>query len=356
MLKKILPFFVAGIFLQLSNILAQEEITITTYYPSPFGSYNDLNVSDRMAVGDVNADGKIDTSDLGLDLLAIPVQPLAGSLTVASRIGVGTRHPIGRLHVMSSWHVGGGMNMDNTFGLQATQAIPAKGGPGGIGNRSPGLSFSESDGAPIGALGAVGFPGAWTSGSRLGDFVLTTGNNPGGSADRRLIFGTAPATGGSSQARMIINPEGNVGINTFTPGERLEVNGKAKVNNSVIFTPRTGNPSSWPAGSEGELSYSQVQDAFYYFNGSNWVAQAAGGGGGYFVAWGRSDCGSSGYTVAYTGVITYVYTSGFAAGDIFCKSGGAFPGASTNMDRFSTVGSATPPFGGVTLPCAVCVK
>jgi hypothetical protein len=42
--------------------LAQEEITITTYYPSPYGSYDELQ-SNKMAVGDVDGDGVLTASD-----------------------------------------------------------------------------------------------------------------------------------------------------------------------------------------------------------------------------------------------------------------------------------------------------
>ena len=45
---------------------AQEEgetITITTYYPSPYGVYNHLQAK-RMAVGDTDESGGIDAADL----------------------------------------------------------------------------------------------------------------------------------------------------------------------------------------------------------------------------------------------------------------------------------------------------
>ncbi len=40
-----------------------EEITITTYYPSPYGSYNELQAN-KMAVGDTNGDSKLTSADL----------------------------------------------------------------------------------------------------------------------------------------------------------------------------------------------------------------------------------------------------------------------------------------------------
>jgi hypothetical protein len=41
---------------------AEESITITTYYPSPYGSYNEL-ATNRLAVGDSNGSGGLDAAD-----------------------------------------------------------------------------------------------------------------------------------------------------------------------------------------------------------------------------------------------------------------------------------------------------
>ena len=41
---------------------AQEDITITTYYPSPYGVYNELQ-SNKMAVGDTDGDGQLTVAD-----------------------------------------------------------------------------------------------------------------------------------------------------------------------------------------------------------------------------------------------------------------------------------------------------
>lgn len=41
---------------------AQEQLTITTYYPSPYGSYNELQTN-KLAVGDTNGDNKLTSAD-----------------------------------------------------------------------------------------------------------------------------------------------------------------------------------------------------------------------------------------------------------------------------------------------------
>ncbi|MFC1657883.1 hypothetical protein ACFL1D_00705 [Candidatus Omnitrophota bacterium] len=54
-----------GLFLVLAAgiCLAQEEVTITTYYPSPHGVYDELE-SNKAAVGDTNGDGQLTSADL----------------------------------------------------------------------------------------------------------------------------------------------------------------------------------------------------------------------------------------------------------------------------------------------------
>ena len=50
-MRKIIVFIGMILFLGLSLCLAQEEITITTYYPSPYGVYKELRVTDNVGIG-----------------------------------------------------------------------------------------------------------------------------------------------------------------------------------------------------------------------------------------------------------------------------------------------------------------
>ena len=50
-MKKSLFLMSILLFLCAANIFAQETITITTYYPSPYGSYNQLQVADKLEIG-----------------------------------------------------------------------------------------------------------------------------------------------------------------------------------------------------------------------------------------------------------------------------------------------------------------
>ncbi|MFH0913197.1 MAG: hypothetical protein V1884_02820 [Candidatus Omnitrophota bacterium] len=72
-----LALLVTSYSLLVTDLFAEEEsYTITTYYPSPYGSYNELQTN-KFAVGDTNGDGKVTTSDQ---------PPKTGSLYVAESV------------------------------------------------------------------------------------------------------------------------------------------------------------------------------------------------------------------------------------------------------------------------------
>ena len=56
-MRKISIFVSVILFLGISFCLAQEEITITTYYPSPFGVYQDLEVHNDLTFKDPGGSG-----------------------------------------------------------------------------------------------------------------------------------------------------------------------------------------------------------------------------------------------------------------------------------------------------------
>jgi len=60
-MKKII-FILALFGLVNLTAFAEESITITTYYPSPYGSYNELSTN-KLAVGDTNNNGQLDAGD-----------------------------------------------------------------------------------------------------------------------------------------------------------------------------------------------------------------------------------------------------------------------------------------------------
>ncbi len=97
----------SALLLMAESGFASEEITVTTYYPSPNGSYVNLTASERMAIGDMNGDGVVNTSDMmvygwsGGGSTWSTGDPVPGSLTVSNRLTVGRRVPFwnATLHV-----------------------------------------------------------------------------------------------------------------------------------------------------------------------------------------------------------------------------------------------------------------
>jgi hypothetical protein len=73
------------IFMGLSLALADESIVITTYYPSPYGNYNELRAN-KMSVGSAYN-----------NFSSFPLTD--GNLIVSGKVGIGTANPSARLEV-----------------------------------------------------------------------------------------------------------------------------------------------------------------------------------------------------------------------------------------------------------------
>ena len=101
-----LLIFLCSIFLLNNRLcLAQEQVTITTYYPAPYGVYNELR-SKRMAIGDTYYNPASTT---------VP----ASSLIVENAIGVGTKTPVGKFDVnMGNNYNYFSVNYDNNIGVE----------------------------------------------------------------------------------------------------------------------------------------------------------------------------------------------------------------------------------------------
>ncbi|MFH1771452.1 MAG: hypothetical protein ABH872_01435 [Candidatus Omnitrophota bacterium] len=74
-----------------------ENITLTTFYPAPYGVYKDLYVT-RQVIGDVNDDGVVDRDDLPA-VVPIVMPNNGGLLAVSGRVGVGVDRPVTTVHV-----------------------------------------------------------------------------------------------------------------------------------------------------------------------------------------------------------------------------------------------------------------
>jgi hypothetical protein len=82
-------------------LFAQETLTITTYYPAPFGVYQRL-VTQTLGVGDTNASGGIDASDAPNPTVAAQ----EGDVWIAGDVGIGTNNPQAKLDVVDEVKIG----------------------------------------------------------------------------------------------------------------------------------------------------------------------------------------------------------------------------------------------------------
>lgn len=154
-----------------SLVFAQETLTISTYYPSPYGSYGELR-SQKVAIGDNYTDGAqycwtgtcTNTIDTNADLV------------VEGSVGIGTVTPQRQLTVA---------NVVPEIGLK---------------NTGDNLGWST-----------IAFP---TTVPMAGNFS---------------IFEYTNAAWSAAQPRLTVQRGGNVGIGTQTPAAKLEVNGTVQI-------------------------------------------------------------------------------------------------------------------------------
>ncbi|MEW6100711.1 MAG: hypothetical protein AB1481_00235 [Candidatus Omnitrophota bacterium] len=91
------------LFLFPAALISQEDITITTYYPSPFGSYSELRAQ-RMAIGNTYFDGAQYCWGAGCPNIIDASADLAveGNVVVEGNVGIGTMTPSAQLNVHSA--------------------------------------------------------------------------------------------------------------------------------------------------------------------------------------------------------------------------------------------------------------
>ncbi|OQB10994.1 MAG: hypothetical protein BWY16_00715 [Candidatus Omnitrophica bacterium ADurb.Bin205] len=141
MKRNLLNFALFSILFFCSGATAAETITITTYYPSPCGSYDELRAR-KIAIGD----NYFNTSSYtwGIQVSA------EADLVVEGRVGIGTASPVAKLEVKG----GHGDSQIRLFSDQYSQGI------GGVNTANLNLWASE--------------PGWTWTGAGIGNNVINT--------------------------------------------------------------------------------------------------------------------------------------------------------------------------------------
>ncbi len=191
-----------------SITFAVESITITTYYPSPYGSYRELR-SKRLAIGDNYTDTasytweEVNNDGGQVDYLA--------DLVVEGNVGIGTTSPNTLLHLNSASNVG------------------------------PQITLSASSG---GTPGIIFRP--WQTASQWSNPAQAsiTATDSAYSADIHFSTKALGALGNALVERMTILGGGNVGIGTATPWNKFEVMGAAHFDSNG-FWPGISNKGTY---------------------------------------------------------------------------------------------------------------
>jgi hypothetical protein len=193
------------IFVLFCNPANAEDMTITTYYPSPNGSYDALSVK-RLSVGDTNGDGSINSSD---------VSASSGYLLVSGRLGVGTTNPTERLTVNGLIKIPNASSSDNN---------------------SPGIvAVSDDD---------FLYDGEYINHYGFGFHAYNDGSGYAGTnAYVSGYYGIDMFTGGTERLR--ISSGGNVGLGTIAPGTRLHVYGNGGWNAGFRTEYSGGSGNGW---------------------------------------------------------------------------------------------------------------
>lgn len=249
MCKSILLFL--SIFLLSVSILYAagdiDTLTFTTYYPSPYGSYNEMRVN-KLSVGSTYH-----------DYSTIPIPD--NSLIIEGSVGIGTISPAARtgLHLVNK----GAIRIEGT---------------------SPAYQLAENSDPPDPSDPVdQNYQIRIQSGKLRFDTQLD--GFPSGSASTKVTFDNA----------------GNVGIGTANPQAKLEID-----SNSSGFLPPRMNESDKTSISnppEGSIIYNKSNNQLEFFNGSSWKSVSGASSGfsyTYYCAkdatWGSPVCTDAGGT------------------------------------------------------------
>jgi hypothetical protein len=212
-MRKIIVFMGMILFFGITLCSAQEEITLTTYYPSPHGVYDELRAK-KMGIGE------------NWYSSSFPIRDPA-DLIVEGNVGIGTTSPGGfKLYVNES--------LDQDCSVRIVSTSSTKDSHLELINRWGGAAprleaYVFGPGAPGGTFFGRNFANTSNLISSIASsFAIgTSGGEP-------LIFGT------SNRERMRIDSSGNVGIGTTSPAFALDIN-QSQTTPSII---RIRNPNS----------------------------------------------------------------------------------------------------------------
>ncbi len=237
MLKKFLICVFCSL-ICVSCVYAQETLTITTYYPSPYGVYNQLQTN-SLGVGDNDNDGGLDSGD---------VPTTAGDVWIKGNVGIGTTGPNAKLSLTTT-----GTELGGTAASVAVRTMAG--------------SLGTTAGNTL-KLASIGF----TSGnqSSLGIEALRTAGGTDWTTTAIGLKMDVDATSPVNNAQIWLTSTGNVGIGTTSPQSKLQVNGGyTQLDDGNTAAPAAADCNA--AAEEGRMYWDATNDNCYICSGvSGW--------------------------------------------------------------------------------------
>ena len=234
-MRHILAIVFVVVFCMTLSSYAQEQITLTTYYPSPHGLYRNLTA----AYFEVNSGGIID---------------MTGYRTAATNRLIDTDHatiygPEGRSQVVAIRNNDSADRFSivtdpNNFGGPDTEAFVVTGkGNVGIGANNPSTRFevyrpagsvvADYSNPSLGVSIVNRMGGLWARGYNFrddaGNALVQYGAYGTGTNLNYAYIGTTP-----SSPWMVVKPNGNVGIGLTNPQKTLDVNGDTRLRGEMV--------------------------------------------------------------------------------------------------------------------------
>lgn len=201
-----------------STCFAQEQITITTYYPSPVGVYNELRAR-RMAIGDNWFNPATNVWGTQIDANA--------DLVVEGNVGIGTRTPTGG--------AGAGITLDISSGTSGDAYLVLEADTDNNNEDDNPIIRFEQDADLVNAV--IGLSGSTGNSPFTGTLLnsLVIGSEDG---NPNIQFAT------SDVVRMTITNTGYTGVATNAPNVTFDVRGgDTNLCLKVRYTTTSGNIS-----------------------------------------------------------------------------------------------------------------
>ncbi len=238
--------------LSVLSFCAEEQITITTFYPSPYGSYREI-VANKMKIGTTYSAATVSIED--------------NDLIVEGNVGIGTTSPEYKLHL---------------FDTGGSVALLEGGGTGSTNNVAT-LKLQDD-----------------VTGDNWSLSMRKTGASYPQARQLRLFFYDDSADTYDEYLRLmpdtdptVVHFPGRVGIGTDTPQAALDIS----TTTSAFMPPRmtTAQRDNINSTKEGMVIYNTVTNNIETYDGSNWKTPAGEVDGGYY-----------GYCETYSTGVTYL--------------------------------------------------